>query len=251
MTLKTYTTATKVTNTMQYPFQFQRKQIGLFTGVLCGRGSLSLMRFAPRAVVFFRGKGWGSEGLGIKVTARHWFWGYMAAGVVQWYSLWFNGREGEVEHESSTKIIYDIILLSSNKQTDGRSQVSDDDSLIRVTNTNPIGSFVRKHREKHTPSKPFITLRPVRLLYMFSNWKASRHCPKHYPTKQEMPEYLCMSTRTKSTVDKSNTKDWGSDTQELKWEQRRVRDSENELKGKLNNKKPNSKRRQELNSRAR
>ena len=50
--LTRYTTATKVTNTMQYPFQFQRTQIGLFTGVvLCGRGSLSLMRFAPRAVV--------------------------------------------------------------------------------------------------------------------------------------------------------------------------------------------------------
>lgn len=38
-------------------------------------------------------------------------------------------------------------------------------------------------------------------------------------------------------VDKGNTMDWGSDTQELEWAQRRVRDSENGSKGKLNNNK--------------
>lgn len=166
------------------------------------------------------------------------FWGEEAANIDQWDSLWFNGREGKrlFVNNKPNKSMTRIILLSSNKQMDGMSQVSDDDPVIsRVTSWQVLSTpiwlaclYMNTGKERH------VSL-PIRLLSMLSN------CPNHVPNStlqsRKCQEYLWTPTRTKGTVDRGDTMDWGSDTQELEWAQRRVRDSENGSKAEQQQKK--------------
>lgn len=62
-------------------------------------------------------------------------------------------------------------------------------------------------------------------------------CSSLYPTEQEMSRAPLNINQNKGRGGHRLHDDWGSDTQELQQEQRRVRDSENGSKGKLNNNK--------------